>query len=254
VASSVDTSRYVRCAGTAVQTPVRTYIHPRTGQTVTVVGAFPLGEPAYFRQLRALIDALEVGGAVVHCQGSPTQYEALDATPAEVEVLELDRCAAELTARRWAEAGWTDQHSGLDRPDSWHTVDLPGLQIIRQVGLDLSREHALRSLALVDWPHGDREGPDRIRSMIAALFRQLSTDQAVIDVTDAGPTDQVWIHQRNQTALAGIRVTVQDVVLLWGLAHLPGIEHGLTELGFEPDGHPHWCTVTEQRPPLPEAP
>jgi hypothetical protein len=58
----------------------------------------------------------------------------------------------------------------------------------------------------------------------------------------AKASDPIVIHRRDEHALAGIDGTDEDVVLVWGSAHLPGLDEGLRARGFQPDSVA-WYTV-----------
>lgn len=54
----------------------------------------------------------------------------------------------------------------------------------------------------------------------------------------------------DDVALDGVAGIDRDVVLIWGLASLPGLHTGLAALGFERCGEPQWHTVVRRRPSI----
>ncbi len=52
-----------------VSTAVRTFTHPGTGRTVTLVGTIHIGDLRYFRRLSLLVKALAAEGAEIHVEG-----------------------------------------------------------------------------------------------------------------------------------------------------------------------------------------
>jgi hypothetical protein len=237
-----------------VQTSIRSFNHPVTDRKVTVIGTYHLGEPGYFAGLREAIDNLEANGAVVQCEGSRlVSCDESHATADELELLSQLRRADVLQDQRVAELGWTGQIDGLAYPPSWQIVDFSYLKIIRDLGMPLARTVARRKLRRVDWPDDDRNGLNRMRLGIAVLMRTVSQDQRLVQVAGRrDPTNEVLLKARNALALQRVAGTDRDTVLIWGLAHLPGLDAGLAEQGFVRSGAPQWHTVA-RRPTIPDA-
>jgi hypothetical protein len=237
-----------------VQTSIRIFNHPVTDRKVTVIGTYHLGEHDYFAGLGEAIDTLQANGAVVQCEGSRLlTCDESDATADEQELLAQLRRADVLQDQRVAELGWAGQIDGLGYPPSWQVVDLSYLKIIRGLGIPLARTVTRGKLRRVDWPDDDRNGLNRMRLGIALLMRIVSQDQRLVQVAARhDPTDEVLVKARNAVALQGIASTDRDTVLIWGLAHLPGLDAGLAEQGFVRSGAPLWHTVA-RRPTIPDA-
>lgn len=249
------TAEYVRLAdGRQVQTSIRTFTHPVTARKVTVIGTYHLGEPSYFVGLREAIDKLQANGAVVQCEGSRLRAcDETDATADERELLAQLRRADELQNQRVAELGWVGQIDGLAYEPSWQVFDLDYLKIIRGLGMPLARAKTRGKLRLVDWPDTDRNGLNRMRLGIALLMRIASQDRRLVHLANRpDPADEVLVKARNAVALDGVAGTDRDTVLVWGLAHLPGLDTGLVEQGFVRSGEPQWHTVA-RRPTIPRA-
>jgi hypothetical protein len=88
---------------------------------------------------------------------------------------------------------------------------------------------------------------------IALLMRIVSQDRRLVQVAARrDPADEVLVKSRNEVALDGVASTDRDTVLIWGLAHLPGLDTGLAEQGFFRSGDPQWHTVA-RRPTIPDA-
>ena len=241
------TLEYVRVVRGAVQTSVRRFEHPDTGRTVTVIGTYHLGTAPYYEGLREVIDKLEANGAVVHHEGTrPTNT----ATDEEQDILELLDIANTQKAELVTAAGWPGQIEGLGYPDSWQNVDLTTLDIVRRLGLPAARQMADRLMRMQAMLGTGRTGVNRVRLMIAVLFRWTSNEKRVIKAASRNATDEVIVKARDQVALAGVAGTDRDVVLIWGLAHLPGLHTGLLDLGFERTGLPQWHTVVKRRPSI----
>lgn len=92
---------------------------------------------------------------------------------------------------------------------------------------------------------GLREVIDKLEAN-GALVQCENSRRAVISA-DADEQEQ---ETRRQLDRAGEPNTGQDVVLVWGQAHLPGLHAGLTAVGFERTGTLQWHTVVRRRPSI----
>ncbi len=231
---------------THVQTSIHHYAHPDTGRRVTVIGTHHVGQPAYFAGLRAVIDELEAAGAVVHCEGSRLlPCDDPDITAEEQRLLaELRRCD-ELEKQRLSELGWVGQMDGLGYPPHWQVIDLSYLEIFRQLGLAAAQQLVQGKTRAFDWPDDDRKGIDRLRMRITLTLRATANDRHVTQLEGREPTKTVLLADRTMLALNGVAGTDRDTVLVWGVAHMPGLGAGLGEQGFVRSDEPQWHTVAE---------
>lgn len=237
-----------------VQTSIRQFTHTRTGRLATVIGTFHFGHPNYYRDLREAIDKLEADGAVIQCENSRLNKDhSADVDAHEHETLKQLQRASQLNSARLHAVGWAEQITELGCPDHWQVVDLTVLDIIRRLGPVRAREVARQMLRKTKRPASDRRALPHMHLMTAIIMRVLSDDQRIVKVAGKGPADDVLLDARNQVALDAVAATDRDVVLIWGLAHLPGLDAGLAALGFERSGPPQWHTVTNRRPGVPSA-
>jgi hypothetical protein len=224
------------------QTPVRTYRHPRTGRHVTLIGTMHVGTAQYYAALGELVSGLEAGGAVVFCEGTRQATvpndQALAVSDAEAAVLEHVEQAAAFTARRVAELGWVTQLAALPHRPGWRIADLSMLEVIRRAGVEVMAARFRRTLRRLDWSDGARRRPHLFRLGVAVTLRTAGR----ADWTDRDAGDQVLVHERTAVVLAAVHGTDRDAVLLWGAAHLPGLEADLANAGYEPAGE-RWYTV-----------
>src|SRR6266511_999564 len=231
---------------THLQTSIHYYAHPGTGRRVTVIGTHHVGERAYFAGLRVVIDELEAAGALVHCEGSRLlPCDDPDITAEEQQLLaELRRCD-ELEKRRLAHLGWVGQIDGLGYPPHWQVIDLSYLEILRRLGVTAIQRLVHGKTKAFDWPNDDRKGIDRLRLRIAATLHATANDRHVTQLNDREPTKTVLLGDRTTVALNGVAGTDRDTVLVWGVAHMPGLGAGLREQGFVRSDEPQWHTVAE---------
>lgn len=231
-----------------LQTAVHRYLH-QDGRTVTLIGTRHFAEQAYWDSIRETVARLEAGGAVVQCEGSGLRGDE-NTTLEEKEVLAELRRLAVLERQRIAEIGWVHQAHGLRYPAHWQVIDVSGLEVLRR----LSRPQIEKMLdvkrRMYDWPDEDtRHGARTVRKLrnglrlaLAVRMRFQETDRVV---TRRGPADAVLIDHRNTVALAGLDNTGRDTVLLWGVAHMPGIGAGLGQRGFSRCGDVEWRTAAQ---------
>jgi hypothetical protein len=242
-------SDYLRFRRGTLQTPVHHYTHPRTGRRITVIGTMHMGEPDYYTGLRTVISNLEARGALVQCEASALlPHDQHGLTDDERTVLTTRELRQELELRRITELGWVRQLDALDYPERWQLVDLDMLEIIRRVGPAVMLRGEQRGIKMFDRPDNDPRSIERFRLTLHLMFTMfqltvlISAQRASRKKPSTG-IDAVLIDQRDAVALAGVASTEQDVVLVWGCAHLPGLEAGITEQGFARTGDTEWHTA-----------
>ncbi|GAA0905196.1 hypothetical protein [Virgisporangium aurantiacum] len=239
-------SEYVRTIDGRLQTAVHHYLHPDLPRRVTIIGTHHFGVPAYWTDIRARIDRLVAGGAVVHCEGSMLVPDASDVTEDERRLLtELRRCRVLEQQRVSQVFGWVHQRDGLGYPPHWQVIDLSHLEILRRLGPDMIGKFIGPLRRMVDWPDDDRCGPARYRFLIAVRVRITGNDRAI---TRRGPADTVLVDDRQRLALDAVAGTGRDTVLVWGASHLAGLGTALRSRGFVRCGDTEWHTVLDLPP------
>ena len=239
-------SDYLRFRRATLQTPVHHFLHPDTGRRIAVIGTMHMGEPGYFAGLRTVIDGLEEDGAVVQCEASslllPDEQTEQTLTDEERVVLAMRDRRMELELRRVTELGWVRQLDALGYPDRWQKVDLGIVEIIRRVGTEVMLRTEVRAIKMFDRPDNDPRSIEQLRLQLHLMFIAFrftvwsSARRAARPGTPATGSDAVLIDQRDALALEALWGTEQDTVLIWGCAHLPGLEAGITAAGFVRDG------------------
>lgn len=245
-------SDFLRFRRRTLQTPVHHFVHPDTGRRIAVIGTMHMGEPGYFAGLRTVIDGLEDDGAVVQCEASSLllldEQTEQTLTGDERVVLDMRKRRMELELRRVTELGWVRQLDVLGYPDRWQKVDLGIVEVIRRVGTETMLRNEVRAIEMFDRPDNDPRSIERLRLLLRFMFIGFrvtvwsSARRAARPGTPAA-IDAVLIDQRDALALEALWGTEQDTVLIWGCAHLPGIEAGITRRGFVRDGATQWHTA-----------
>jgi len=230
-----------------LQTAVHQYQHPETGRRVTLVATMTFGDPGYYIGLREVINDREAAGAVVHCAGSgrvpddpaiSEPREQLPASRAELMVLNAWRDCRDLEVARFPTIGWVHKDVWLEPRPQWEVHDLSDLAIIRLAGLPLITQVVACKVRLF----GPPKGPTALkwlRFKISLAMRTMASPkvqgrQVLIDE----------IRYRNTVALTAFSATGRDTVLVWGAAHIPGLDNGIRKAGLRHTGT-DWHTVTE---------
>jgi len=207
----------------SVITAVRTFTHPDSGRTVTLVGTMHIGQHRYFRQLSYVVEALSAAGAEVHVEGINHLAES------EPTAWERDRLAE---ADGWADPETTgvtvsllrveSQGVRLRLPEGVRNVDLSHLQLLRRLGWDNYRR-------VFSPPHADPSSPRLgpiARAIIRFQFRHLRLVNRFASLRRRDRhIAEVVIEERNQMAFAAATeaLTRGDVALVWGTQHVPGL-------------------------------
>jgi len=225
-----------------LQTPVVTYRHRSTGR---LVGMMHIGVPAYFEAVAATVADLERAGAVVQFEGvrPPTAEELADATDAELAaVARFDEFVAFVTAISGT-LGWVVQRAeeGLPYPDRWTNVDMDVLQLVRLVTPPVI-ERTLGKSAGTATLLGEHS-VETSRALLSLALRLAMSPAPAAAMSLAGGRDgrrdrralqASVLDGRNEVALAGVKAAgrTDDVVLIWGAAHLPGMGEVLRAWGY----------------------
>lgn len=142
----------------------------------------------------------------------------------------------EMECRRIADLGWVPQVDGLDRPPPWQLIDLSYLEIVRRVGPVPITTILKRQARMNEWSDG------RWRLAATASMRFLDNHH-VVDGPGRNPLDALLLDDRYAVALRGVDRTERDTVLVWHVAHLPGLGAGLRERGFYRLDGTEWRTA-----------
>ncbi|HSX01440.1 MAG TPA: hypothetical protein VLF67_04325 [Candidatus Saccharimonas sp.] len=240
-----------------IQTPVWTYRHRDSGRTVTLVGMMHVGEPAYYAAVQSLVASLVEAGAVVQFEGVRTASaeEMATATPRELAAIASINQLLQVITRMGEGLGWTSQKTGLKYDPAWTNVDLNDLELVRLLNLaDLDRAVADAAEQMTELEQTD---PVMMAASMAMIFRAMHSrsGRVMVDVlsafnraqrrrhqpADAEPAPdldqlhEVVVGQRDPVAVEGIwrAAAHQDVALIWGAAHLPGMGALIEEHGYQ---------------------
>jgi hypothetical protein len=225
---------------TRLQTPVHRYKHPDTGRQVTLVATSPVADPDYFTGLRTLIDERAACAAVVHCEGPERSSTAdIDVTVAERHLVDALHRGRGEERDRVADLGWATQQAALGGAPHWQVHDLSVLDIVRLAGLPATAAKIRRFNRMLAWDDGVLRRNLTIALRIQAGSR---TRQAAPDLFEG-----ILVERRNNVALDALFATECDTVLVWGAAHVPGLDAGIRHAGLALT-HTAWRTAIADLP------
>jgi hypothetical protein len=233
-------NHHLRIVDRFLQTPIRAYRNA-DGRTVWLVGLVHTGERSYFERIRDRVVGLQKTGVVVHYEStamSPPEIEAAAPTEAEREAMRLTADVKIPNQTLMAGWGWVDQldgFTGIARepgvrrcwPEGWEQHDIRLIDVIRGQGVEqiiarLREQATALDAANASWLAGKLFLAQTALSywMLAYLPRPPK------------PSDAVVLDQRNDKAIRDCEAVPGDVVLLWGTAHLDGLEARLRERSY----------------------
>jgi len=222
-----------------LETPVRTYQHPDAQSRVDLIGTVHYAEPDYYRQIQDIIDEHTTSGAVTHCElVSAVSQADFDAAPRRVRRSLHYLTSLEIGIDALAKkAGLVSQQEALVLSASGGHHDTDELTL----GAKLN-PYALGALVLMM----------KAGNALARIAPTEARRQAVIDALYAGDSGSTSflsnalnfnnmasvLSDRNETTLAAADVHFAehpqtDLVLPWGVEHIPGLSAGFEQRGFE---------------------
>ena len=211
-----------------IELPVETFRHPDTESSISLVGMVHTAKPCFYQSVGEYVQIREESGSTVHYERStlPSKQE-LETYPHWVQKLapKFDKAVSALT-KATIKDGVVSQYNNdkLRFKDVWEIHDMNKADIARSLGpaktmyaaVMLEREAAIEN--------GDKKDRLPFYAMRAKLVLRM--------------LDTVILDERNAVAVKGIEMTLiekpdQDITLLWGSCHIPGIANGITKIGYK---------------------
>jgi uncharacterized protein YbaP (TraB family) len=233
--------RALRIRRREVATVVRVFEEPSSGRLLHLVGTMHLGDAAYYEALSALLADLEAAGAAVHYERilEADEADVTDEERAQLEGVESSGYPVGLDA--FVDAlGLELQGERLALPASARNVDVSDVDLLRALGTERYRRLVARPDVAID---------QRAAQLARPMFRLLLKHGRKLDRLRAlsarhRSVSRFMIGERNRVALAeGLRALQDnDVALVWGTAHLPGMARELRRLGYRLRAE-RWLTV-----------
>ncbi|ROO62459.1 hypothetical protein EDC02_4439 [Micromonospora sp. Llam0] len=228
-----------------VQTPITPFCHLDTGRRIVVVSTAHFGEGGYYQALLGAITASMNQGFTVHYENANHQRPDDQPSTAEQTVLADLATMRDLEALRMSALGWTHQPTVLHHPN-WQRHDLTDLEIVRQVGTEAMRRYIIRRTRSLTWPDHETWRLAWHQAIFAVGNRvsiRVPPPEAA-RTAHINPLTRVLLHTRTQIAVTAATATTDDLIMIWGARHLPGITTALSAAGYRPDyDHQRWPIV-----------
>lgn len=149
-------------------------------------------------------------------------------TPQEADLLAKLRGFKEIVAAGISHVGWVGQVQGLGYPARWQIVDMPFVEILRATPGVFGRQARLGARWRRRWEVDPQRALAWFRVMAVIGLRTAAAGRLFL----RSRGDDVIVDRRNTVALDGVDSTDLDTVLIWGPAHLRGLDAGLRQRGF----------------------
>jgi hypothetical protein len=211
----------IRKTSRGLETRIQTYVN-NYDKHITTVGAMHAATEESWRELINYLVAAEKDGAEIHLEGvqpaEGTTEDEKTGIAALLSLMALGRSVAELTGLQY-------QKDAFVNAPAWKAHDVTVLDVVRKMNKKI-----LLYIANI--------GSEDIRiSPSKALWSLrnihiLSFFGSFIPLTRQIVGSEGILHQRNYFATEAAFNTQSDVVLVWGAAHLPGMDKILRRNGY----------------------
>lgn len=227
-------------------TPIDTFANPETGSQVELVSMVHVAQPRYYQKLGSYIMAKQNEGFLVHYEGITSDEVAETTGP-------LDRIKQKLRSASVDNQidGYVSVIRGSSyalQPDSDENILFAedGSEIH-----DVSQSDIARHMGLIT--HLGSYASSRLfrRKLEKAAGKgQQEMDETLFSIIQRGVNDatsgksrksrraKTMLHMRNQVALEAVNVALEkdpqiNLILIWGVGHLAGLQSGLLDQGYE---------------------
>jgi predicted double-glycine peptidase len=237
------TRNVLRVKEGVMYTPVYEFDHPVTKSNVALAGAIHIGEPPYYQTITDYLLRQEGAGAEIHYEmvKPPTEHEQASYSDVVLAAAELQgglRFVFELMADS---LDAVHQKDAVAYQASWHNYDISVTEIIRLLGDENAQEliQKLKELEQSFQKIKENISADTLQLLMRGITRAMPTLSILKDLGIIGDKhlDKIIVDHRNDVALNAVRETLdkdpdQDIALLWGAGHIPGLKSGLEQLGY----------------------
>lgn len=227
----------LRSVNGKLQTPVVFYEHPVTKRAIAFVATIHIAEPAYYAALQKLIDSLRGYKILFEGTGTLSPQEEQALTEKERSVAGQFDFLFSLTRKLGEVMSLQHQKEGLAYTYSWVNTDMRLY--------DLIRSFAEQDITLVKKKKdfGDlftsEVGRATTRWFVNKLFNRFVPVTVIVAIIaffsrNKRMAKRLILDARNEIAFQGINEHIEsdDIVTIWGAAHLRGVEKYLKRAGF----------------------
>lgn len=202
--------------------PIEVYVNRFSAHAVLVQGAIHLGTPEYYQDMKDVLMDLEARGYKVHYEGM-IPPKTLDDSVTEKEKGWLRRLSQTAGYKPLADALGLVSQKEMDYEPTWENRDLSILEYLRLVDDPEKTVHRVETYpelaaAVVKFPK------------FARFVRWLVVDRKLMRVVARFTrADRRANQRREQLAVASAVSSTQNVVMVWGEAHMRGLRRKLCQ-------------------------
>lgn len=236
----------IRNTNGVVQTPVVFYEHPETKKQVVFVATIHVAEGEYFTQLQHFIELLVNHKVLFEGVGKLSQEEEKGLTEKELSVSRHFDYIFSLVSKMGEVMLLQHQKQGMVYSSDWINTDMRRLELVK-----LFAYHNIRILSKEkNLDHIFREESIQItRWFVNKLFSRFVSVVVVMSLLTFFSrkrrlVKKIIVEARNEEAMRGINTHLveSNVVTIWGVEHLRGIEKRLKKDGFR-ETRREWFTA-----------
>ncbi len=227
-----------------LQTPVVFYEHPETKRLVVFIATIHFAEPEYFASLQQIIESLSGYKILFEGVGKLSQEEGRHLTEKERDIVMQFDYVFEMTHKIGELMSFQYQKDGLSYDSSWVNTDVRLHDLVQ-----LFAKHDICLTKKTDDLFRDKSFRLYGRWVLGKLFSHFVPFTVLVGLLTCFKRNEKFakksiLDERNIVAVNGINehLAKNNVVTIWGAAHLRGIEKHLKQSGFR-EIRREWFTV-----------
>ena len=226
-----DSGQFHRISGSAVQTAAVT-LRNKSGRLVHIIGMSHIANPRYWKEINHVIHKYDSHGWQIHFERVKpiTDQQLRSLAPAEREMLDGIHSVLNGNYGFGKSSKLVFQGDVLKLPPTAVNTDTDMATLVQSLAQGQDVHVMQQVMALVS------KLPRTLRKMAALIAFMPGVEPGESSLT------KVLKDDRNHIALSEIDNTSDNVLMLWGAAHLPGICQGLATRGFSETDR-QWHTV-----------
>lgn len=226
-------------------TTVAEFTHPETSSRVALVGNRHFGTPNYMEELQNRLIAYRLGGAAIHYEGvkKPTETEISNFSRRQMRNYQALKSLTNLGDRVHTDSRFSSIRTIISSRD-WEHHDASMTDLVQRANLRQSLALGVVALVakVVEW--ADEDG-----SFYKTTYEKMYTENesGAEDTKAQDPHENdpgilkmlypLIVDYRNEVALNAVDTALaerpeQNLALLWGNGHVPGLSDGLVNRGF----------------------
>jgi len=230
-------SSAIRVRHNMLETPIYELGHPDTGSHINFVGMVHLGQQSYYDKIARYTENDMANDSIVHYEMiKPASSEEKAVYPQIIEqASSLNGLGAmvDLLARHTNNT--VKQKEALIYRPEWQNHDISIVGLVRRLGPDGIKRLADAIQGLHDAEK--KIDPEIFGKIVRGAFRLMPLISTISPVFEDHRVKSVVVDYRNQVAVSAVMECLrhnpaQNITMLWGSGHAPGITGELKKLGY----------------------